>query len=146
MIQYAPPLLSEEGYFDRFDIAEAHFCFACDYHGGQDSDLYAVECRILDPERIGLNPRGNIGAGGYPYLEENGQAIYRNLQRRHGFEADIPENDPARCGHCGEPIDDHPNGTDSVDGVHVCHDCAAFLMWAPGEGPRPFNPDNGGAE
>lgn len=88
-----PNVLAEEGEFDRFDIAEAHFCFACDYHGGQWSELYAEQCRILDPARIGLRPHGNLGAGGYPHLEENGQAIYRNLQRRHGFEDDIPDND-----------------------------------------------------
>ena len=32
--------------FDRFDIVEAHFWHAVNYHGGMGSELYAKQCRI----------------------------------------------------------------------------------------------------
>jgi len=68
--------------FDRFDIAEAHYCFAADYHGGQDSDLYRRLCRILDPDRVGLQPHADLC---FDTLEDNGKAIYNGQEARHGF-------------------------------------------------------------
>jgi hypothetical protein len=60
-------------YFDRFDIVSAHYTFACDYHGGQGSELYAKMCRIGNYFRPALLWRG------YESLSENGKAIYDNL-------------------------------------------------------------------
>lgn len=61
-------------YFDRFDICEAHYAFAVDYHGGQWSPEYAILGRL---QRMGYRP----GFGGVTYdaLTENGKAIYDNL-------------------------------------------------------------------
>lgn len=70
-------------FFDRFDIVEAHYAFCCDYHGGQDSALYARLCRILNPDRIGFRPAPSFN--GFESLEDNGKLIYNALQIRHGF-------------------------------------------------------------
>ena len=60
-------------YFNRFDIVEAHYAYACDHHYGQSSWLYARLCRI---QRY-FNP-GSMWSG-YDSLSENGKAIYNNL-------------------------------------------------------------------
>lgn len=61
-------------YFDRFDICEAYYAFATDYHSGQRSPEYAILGRL---QRMGYRP----GFGGVTYtsLTENGKAIYNNL-------------------------------------------------------------------
>ena len=61
-------------YWDRFDICEAYYAFATDYHGGQFSPEYAIFGRL---QRMGYRP----GFGGVTYdaLTENGKAIYDNL-------------------------------------------------------------------
>ena len=59
--------------FDRFDIVEAHYWHAVDYHGGQWSKLYAKQCRI------GKYYRPGIAHQGYESLTENGQDIYNQL-------------------------------------------------------------------
>jgi hypothetical protein len=59
--------------FDRFDIVEAHYWHAVDYHGGQWSDLYAKQCRISRYYKPGLMHQG------YESLTENGQDIYNQL-------------------------------------------------------------------
>ncbi len=59
-------------YFDRFDVAEAHWLFCHDYHEGQGSDKYARLCRI----QTWLSPRPNLS---YQALSENGKAIYDAL-------------------------------------------------------------------
>ena len=61
-------------YFDRFDICEAYYAFATDYHGGQWSPGYAILGRL---QRMGYRP----GFGGVTYasLTENGKAIYNSL-------------------------------------------------------------------
>ncbi len=61
-------------YFDRFDIIQAHYAFACDYHGGQASKLYSRLCRIGRYFTPGALWRG------FDSLSENGQEIYRNLE------------------------------------------------------------------
>jgi hypothetical protein len=71
-------------YFDTFDIVEAHYCFASDYHGGQGSNLYATVCRILNPDRIGLKPTYDLS---FDTLEENGKMIYNELEVLYGFPA-----------------------------------------------------------
>lgn len=59
--------------FDRFDIVEAYYAYACDYHDGQWSDLYALQCRISNYFKPGLMWRG------YDSLSENGKEIYNQL-------------------------------------------------------------------
>ena len=55
-------------YFDRFDICEAHFLFACLFHGGQGCSVYSklgqlermqFRCApgIQDPKDLGENAR-----------------------------------------------------------------------------------------
>ena len=61
-------------YFDRYDIVEAHYAFACDYHSGQSSDLYAKLCRISRYYSPGRAWKG------YDSLSENGKAIYDNMK------------------------------------------------------------------
>jgi hypothetical protein len=78
----APVPGEEFAYFDRFDIAEAHYCFAADYHAGQNGPLYAELSRILDPARIGLRPSPSLSTDN---LEDNGAAIYRNLRAARRF-------------------------------------------------------------
>lgn len=63
-------------YFDRYDILSAHYCFACDWHQGQFSDLYARLCRIQQVFSPGLLWRG------YQSLSDNGKAIYDQLQEQ----------------------------------------------------------------
>jgi hypothetical protein len=60
-------------YFDRFDIVQAHYWFACNYHGGQWSPLYARLCRISRYYRPGALENGPEG--------ENAIRIYRVLVR-----------------------------------------------------------------
>ncbi len=64
-------------YYDRFDIVEAHYSFAIDYHSGQWSDLYARQCRISKY----FTPA--MAFMGYDSLTENGQMIYDNLVHKH---------------------------------------------------------------
>jgi hypothetical protein len=61
-------------YFDRFDICEAYYAFATDYHGGQWSPEYAILGRL---QRMGY--RAGFGGVTYDALTENGKAIYDNL-------------------------------------------------------------------
>lgn len=67
-------------YFDRFDVAEAHYCFCCDYHGGQRCPLYARIGRITSRTgKIQLRPRPDLSAD---TLSENAREIYDELVRR----------------------------------------------------------------
>jgi hypothetical protein len=61
-------------YFDRFDICEAYYLFATDYHGGQWSPEYAIFGRL---HRMGFCP--GLGGVTYDALTENGKEIYDNL-------------------------------------------------------------------
>lgn len=67
-------------YYDRFDIAAAHYAFYNDYHVGQGDTFYARLCRI----RNYFNP--GILFKGYESLTENGQVIYDNLIKKHGMD------------------------------------------------------------
>jgi hypothetical protein len=69
-------------YFDRFDIVEAHYLFAAEWHTGQWSFLYQELSRILSPDRIDFRPAPGLC---FEDMTENGQEIYRELQRRHDF-------------------------------------------------------------
>lgn len=59
--------------FDRFDVCEAHYCFAYDYHDGQFSETYKIFGRL---DRIGFKPAMNLK---YETLSENGKDIYDSL-------------------------------------------------------------------
>jgi hypothetical protein len=59
--------------FDRFDICEAWYLYAADYHGGQSSKLYA---KLSQLNRIGFRPSPILSLDS---LTENGQEIYQNL-------------------------------------------------------------------
>ena len=63
-------------FWDRFDIVSAHYAFACDYHGGQWTGLYARLCRISKYFNPGPMFRG------FESLSENAQEIYNNLASR----------------------------------------------------------------
>jgi hypothetical protein len=56
-------------YFDRFDIAEAYWCYFADWHGGQASEEY----RRLSGMRRYFRPRPGLS---YDTLTENGRDIY----------------------------------------------------------------------
>jgi hypothetical protein len=66
-------------YFDRFDICEAYYCFAVNYHGGQWSIEYALHATL---DRLGFKPglHGDRPEG----LTDNGQAIYHGLVESGG--------------------------------------------------------------
>ena len=57
-------------YWDRWDIVEAHYWYAVNYHSGQWSDLYARQCRISRYFRPGMSNGPT---------SENAQAIYDAL-------------------------------------------------------------------
>jgi hypothetical protein len=63
-------------YFDRRDVAEAHYWFAVNYHGGQSSELYAKQCRISQYFKPGILANGPSS--------ENACMIYNNLELKHG--------------------------------------------------------------
>ena len=65
-------------YFDRFDICEAYWCYASDYHEGQFSKIYEIFGRLYELE---FDPSMDLS---YESLTDNGQSIYRNLvERKH---------------------------------------------------------------
>ena len=67
-------------YFDRFDICEAYYAFAMEWHSGQASELYSWFGR-LDRMRFRPSPLFN----GYESLSENGKEIYEALVERYGY-------------------------------------------------------------
>ncbi len=62
-------------HFDRFDIVQAHFWYAADYHDGQWSNLYKRLCRIKEYYHPGAIERGPT--------TDNAKAIYKDLQERN---------------------------------------------------------------
>lgn len=73
--------------FDRFDICEAHALMEAHYNvGGMLQERPSNQRRNMSTgyqlSRMGYRP----GAGVQRWeLSENGQAIYRELERRYGF-------------------------------------------------------------
>jgi hypothetical protein len=67
-------------YFDRFDICEAWYMFACLYHEGQWSDTYRIFGRL---HAIQFRERPSISVD---TLSENAREIFDNLVANHGFE------------------------------------------------------------
>ena len=67
-------------YFNRFDICEAHYLFAMEYHGGQWRELYEKFAQL---NRIGFKPRPLLYSE--EDLTENGKGIYRSLVEQWTF-------------------------------------------------------------
>lgn len=63
-------------YFDRFDVCEAYYMFATEWHGGQNTKEYAIFGRL---HKLQFRPRPLIDV---ETLNENAQLIYNGLVRR----------------------------------------------------------------
>jgi hypothetical protein len=59
--------------FNRFDICEAYYLFASNYHGGQSSKEYAIFGRL---DKMQFRPSPLLNSDG---LNENAQMIYDGL-------------------------------------------------------------------
>jgi len=59
--------------FDRFDIVEAYYCYAEEWHGGARSAEYALFATF---NRLRFRPRPNLSSD---TLSENGRAIFDRL-------------------------------------------------------------------
>ena len=64
-------------YFDRFDIVEAHYAHAVDWHGGMRSKLYEKIGRISQY----FKP--SYSWSGFDSLSDNGKEIYLALEIKH---------------------------------------------------------------
>lgn len=74
--------------FDRFDICEAYLALEWDYNSGgwlheRASNRRRNEANHVQLHRMGFKAVPSFN--GFESLSENGQAIYRNLERRYGF-------------------------------------------------------------
>jgi hypothetical protein len=67
-------------YFDRFDICEAYYVYATNYHQGQYSKEYTIFGRL---HKLEFEPSLSIKEYGKKGLTENGEMIYSNLIRRN---------------------------------------------------------------
>jgi len=63
--------------FDRFDVCEAWYLFAAEYHTGQGSDTYRILGRL---DRLGFRPSPLLSRAS---LSPNGRQILAGLIRRH---------------------------------------------------------------
>lgn len=64
-------------YFDRFDICEAYYLFAAEYHEGQGSETYRIFGRL---DRLGFRPSPLLSRRS---LSPNGRQILAALIRRY---------------------------------------------------------------
>lgn len=64
-------------YFDRFDICEAFYIFACEYHKGQNSKEYQIFGRL---HKISFKPSPFLSK---KTLTENGRNILASLIKRY---------------------------------------------------------------
>lgn len=76
--------------FDRFDVCEAHYALEVDYNKGgwlheRLSNKRRREATHVQLHRMGFKPSHSVREHGFDGLSENGQAIYRLLERRYGF-------------------------------------------------------------
>jgi hypothetical protein len=71
--------MEDQMYWDRFDICEAYYCFAMNYHNGQWSDEYKIFGR-LDRMGFKISPLRTA-----ENLSENGREIYENLVSQAGY-------------------------------------------------------------
>ena len=63
-------------YFNRFDICEAYYFYAMNYHGGQFSKEYAIFGRL---HNMGFKMRPLATSNPNEELEENSREIYEEL-------------------------------------------------------------------
>lgn len=75
-------------YFDRFDIAEAHFLMEVHYNMSgwlqeRPSNQRRREATHIQLGRIGFRPAASLE---FETLSDNGREIYRDLEARYGFE------------------------------------------------------------
>jgi len=81
--------IATRAHFDRFDVCEAHCVFERDYHSGgwlheRPSNQRRRESTDVQLCRMGFKPAPSLS---FESLSENGQEIYRELERRYRFEA-----------------------------------------------------------
>ena len=62
--------------WDRFDICEAYYVFAINWHGGQNSDVYKIFGKL---KRIDFRPAPTLR---FMSLTDNGKMIYKLLMNR----------------------------------------------------------------
>lgn len=77
-------------HFDRFDICEAYLALEMDYHVSgwlkeRPSNRRRRESTQRQLFRIRFVP--GLSFDGFESLSENGQEIYRELERRYGFQS-----------------------------------------------------------
>ena len=63
--------------FNRFDICEAWWCYAVEWHGGQSTWEYEILGRLAN---LKFKPRFDLS---FDALEENGKEIYMDLVAKH---------------------------------------------------------------
>lgn len=76
--------------FDRFDIAEAHYALEVDYNKDgwlheRPTNRRRRQATSIQLQRMGFTPCNGVLEHGFEGLSENGQVIYRALERRYGF-------------------------------------------------------------
>ena len=64
---------------DRFDVCDAYYQFARDYHRGQWSSEYAIFGRL---DRLRYSPAHSVANGGPSALSPNARSILSRLIRR----------------------------------------------------------------
>jgi hypothetical protein len=67
-------------YFNRFDVCEAYYMYACLYHNGQWSKEYKIFGRL---HKIKFKPASSLTV---ETLDENARLIFDNLVAKAGFE------------------------------------------------------------
>jgi hypothetical protein len=87
-------------YFDRFDIAEAHYAVELDYNVSgilqeRPSNKRREMSTAFQLKRMGFKP--GLMFAGFDTLSENGQEIYQELVERYG----LPVYDE-NCSECTE--------------------------------------------
>lgn len=79
-------------YFDRFDICEAHYALEIDWNSGGvlwERPTNRRNRRSTDVQLTRMGFKAGAGFRGFDSLSENGQEIYRELERRYGFEPEV---------------------------------------------------------
>jgi hypothetical protein len=79
--------------FDRFDICEAYYVFACLWHGGQTSEIYKIFGQL---ERMSFKPSMSLGL---ETLSENSREIFNQLCEKHGFPIEDFSNEQHHQNH-----------------------------------------------
>jgi hypothetical protein len=64
--------------WDRFDICEAWYCYAMEWHGGQWSKEYEIFAHL---NRMRFNPRPSLNNS--DCLDTNAREIYDDLVKEH---------------------------------------------------------------